>query len=153
MLRSGTCASGSRPTTRSSSASWPGGYGRCWTGGSASTPTSSTRTSRPGLRMPGGCSSSSPADLRDLLGREPELVVGVVEVRPEPKAGLGPAVDEDRARGELLVDRLEFGGLDDNGAAAPLRLARAAGLEASVLEEVDEHRRLLDRPGADLLDA
>src|SRR5438874_2226989 len=136
MRRSGTCASGSRPTTRSSSASGPAGYGRYWTGGSASTRTSSTRTSRPGLGTPSGCSSSSPADLGDLLDREAELVVAVVEVRPETQARLGTAVDEDPALGELAVDLLELRHLHDDGAAAPVRVAWAARLEPRLLEQL-----------------
>src|SRR5207248_822727 len=78
---------------------------------------------------------------------------GVVEVRPEAQAGLGKAVDEDPAPGELAVDLGEAGSLYDDGAAAPVRVAWAAWLETRLLEQLDQQRRLLDRPLADPLDA
>src|SRR5205085_11932254 len=46
-------------------------------------------------------------DLRDLVDGEADLVVGREVVRPEAKAGVGPVVADDLARGKLRVHGLE----------------------------------------------
>src|SRR4051794_40755068 len=61
-------------------------------------------------------------DLGDLSDGEAELVVGVVVVRPEPKAGIGAEVAQDLAFGELCVHCLELGRADGDGAAATRRV-------------------------------
>src|SRR5919199_4761720 len=120
--------SASRPTTTSSFASGPSGYGRCSPRACASTATSGTRTSRPHLGTRSACGSCS-AEPGDLLDGKPQLVVRVEEMRPDAKARLGTAVDEDPALRQLRVDAREVRSLHDHGAAAPLGLAGAARLE------------------------
>ena len=77
-------------------------------------------------------------DLADLGDHALELLVGVVEVRPEPDPGPGPEVADDLPLAELLVHRLEVGDVDGDGAAAPLRVARRANLEAGLVGELDQ---------------
>src|SRR3989442_6433428 len=96
-------------------------------------------------------------DFRDLGDREHELAFRVVVMRPEPQSRIGPEVAEDLALVELLVHGLELGRAHRHGAAAARRIARAADLEAGLVEQVDQELRLPDRVltyaiDADLLD-
>src|SRR4051812_2940483 len=100
--------------------------------------------------MPLVCAISH--DFLDLRNGKPQLVVGVVVVGAEPQAGVGSEVAEDLALGELLVDGLESGRARGDRAAAAGGVARAADLEAGVVEELDQELRLADRVLADALD-
>src|ERR1700745_3749868 len=81
-------------------------------------------------------------DLGDLADCEPQLVVGVVVVRPQAETRIGPEVAEDLPLGELLVDGLELGRADGDSAAAPRRIARTADLEPGRVEQIDQQLRL-----------
>src|SRR5438309_3696454 len=92
-------------------------------------------------------------NLRDLRGRIAELVVRVVVVRAEAKAGVGPEVTEDSTLGELGVNGLELRRADGDRPAAPSRVAWAAELEAGLVEELDQQLGLPERVPADPVDA
>ena len=68
-------------------------------------------------------------DLRDLLDREAELVVGGEEVRPEPDPRVRPEVAEDPALLELRVHGGELG--DGERSTVPPRRAGSRGLRTS----------------------
>ena len=82
-----------------------------------------------------------------------QLVVGVEEVRPEAEADVRPDVEQNLARLQLGVHGLEVWNADDDRATATLRRPRADDLEAGVVEEPDEMRRLAHRVLPDPLDA
>src|SRR5438105_8695285 len=137
------------------------------------TSTSATRTSRRRPRPSSVCASSSPSnpllvtrrcagarevrarleDLTDLLDGEPDLVVRGEEVRPEAEARVRPVVADDLARRELRVHRLEVRYAEDDRPAAELRVARRGQLEARLVDELDEQRRLPHRVLADAVDS
>src|SRR5437879_3492042 len=84
-------------------------------------------------------------DLNDLGGREAELLVRVVVVRPEPDARVGAKVAEDLPLGELPVDGLELGRTHRHSPAAAGRVTGAADVEAGTVEQVDQELRLAQR--------
>src|SRR5207248_7185377 len=92
-------------------------------------------------------------DLCDLRDGVPELVVGVVVMRPEPDSGFGTEVAENLPFGELAVDGFELGCADSDSAAAAGRIAGAPDFEAGGLEEIDQQVRLAERVRADPADA
>src|SRR5438874_13320396 len=146
MGSSATCACASRRTRTTTSAAGPSGYGRCWTTACASTATSSMRTSRRGRRTRRACSSSWRAELHDLLDGETELVVAVEEVRAEAQADVGAAVADDLARRQLAADGLVVVDAHGNRAAAPRGVARGPRLEPVPAKQLEQERRLLERP-------
>ena len=88
--------------------------------------------------------------LRELLDRVPELVLGVVEVRTEPNAGVGAEVADDPALAELAMHGCVIGGADEHGAAAPCRLARARHLEPRLVQQLDQQLRERQRALAEV---
>ena len=84
-------------------------------------------------------------DLADLRDHVPKLVVGGVVVRPDPDARARAEVAEDLALRELLVDGRELVDVDGDGAAAPLRVARARDPEAGRVGEGDQQVGLPER--------
>src|SRR6266550_9627874 len=92
-------------------------------------------------------------DLADLRDRVAKLVVGGEVVRSEPQPGVRTEVAEDLTLGKFLVHRLELGRAHRHGAAAAGRVARAADIEAGVIEQGDEQLRLARRVLADAVDA
>ena len=74
-------------------------------------------------------------------------------MRPEAQADVRPNVEQNLARLELCVHGLEVWDADDDRATATLRRARADDLEAGLVEEPDEMRRLAHRVLPDPLDA
>jgi hypothetical protein len=59
-------------------------------------------------------------------------------VRPQPQPDVRTVVTEDAALRQLLLDVLEVGRPDDDGAAAPPWIPRASYLEAGLVQELDQ---------------
>ena len=96
-------------------------------------------------------------DLRQLGNRVPELGFGVVEMRPEADAGARAEVADDVALPELSMNRGIVGRVHEDGAATPIRVARAADPKPapssrSISSCVSASERSRMRPDADLLD-
>src|SRR5712691_192721 len=92
-------------------------------------------------------------DVRDLIQREAELVVGCEVVRAKADASAGTEVAEYLPLRQLLVHRLEVRHVHDHGAAAPLGLARRPDLESARFRELDQQLRLAHRVASDALHA
>src|SRR5581483_12244712 len=73
-------------------------------------------------------------------------------VRAEAETRLGSEVAEDAAVRELLVDTLEARSADGGDAAAARGVARARHVEAGVVQELRQERRLPERVRPDPLD-
>ena len=91
-------------------------------------------------------------DVDQLRNRLAQLVLRVVEVRPEPDAGVRPEVADDAPLAELAMHGGIVRRAHEHGAAAARGLARARDLEARRLEQLDEERREPERALADAID-
>jgi hypothetical protein len=90
-------------------------------------------------------------DVAQLRHRVAQLVFAVVEVRPQPDAGIRPEVAHDAPLAELAVDGRGVGRADEHGAAAPGRVAGASDLAPRLVQELDQERRERERALADPL--
>src|SRR5207249_5423606 len=90
-------------------------------------------------------------DVGELRDRVPELVLGVVEVRAEPDARVGSEVADDPPLAELAVHGRVVGRAHEHGAAAALRVAGTAELEAGGVEQFDQQLRERERARPDPL--
>src|SRR3954451_11361997 len=81
-------------------------------------------------------------DLSDLRDGEAQLVVGREVMRADAQACLRAEVTEDLPFCELLVHGLELGRSNGHGPTASGWIARAADVEARLVEQIDQELRL-----------
>src|SRR5438128_6845681 len=92
-------------------------------------------------------------DLAQLLDRVPQVILAVVEMRPEPDARAWTEVADDAALAELPMHGRVVRSSNKDGAASALGVAWTADLEARLVQQIDQQLRQRKRPFADPVDA